>query len=506
MKQKRKIWKVFAREYIVSLFPVFQLVDSVAGGIKRVVGSKANTFACKLEDHAVWWLDNGDWDELYNNLVKRVQKNLDWYCEILQGIEKKADKLVVYARKLSRLNLAKATSPKLFSYYKKFIELNGLVYDTGLVCPLLDYQSSTYLTDELNKILRAKLPSSKINEYFTVLTTPLRKSPDRLQEESLRDLYLELKKFPQYKFLLIFTPGKFINIIKHSQPAWYKRFFIHVSKFKYLPYVYEGPAADEEYFIGFMRDWAIRRFNPKLAFRQEFSRYNKLVNLQRRYLKELNLTPKQRQLIRAARDTTFIKPYRRLLQSQAYCYFEGVLGEISRRLGLSLRQVRYLLPQELKIALKRGCANVEQLNQRIECCIYIRQGGKFKILTGREANKFWQQVQQEKILSKVKELNGTIACMGRTSGQVCVINTPEDMLNMKPGRILVSFATSPNLMPAIRQAAAIITDEGGLTSHAAIVSRELNIPCVIGTKFATQIFKNGDKAVVDANRGIVIKK
>ena len=57
----------------------------------------------------------------------------------------------------------------------------------------------------------------------------------------------------------------------------------------------------------------------------------------------------------------------------------------------------------------------------------------------------------------------------------------------------------------MKKAAAIVTDEGGITSHAAIVSRELGIPCVIGTKFATKVFKDGDLIEVDADKGIVRK-
>jgi pyruvate,water dikinase len=60
-------------------------------------------------------------------------------------------------------------------------------------------------------------------------------------------------------------------------------------------------------------------------------------------------------------------------------------------------------------------------------------------------------------------------------------------------------------MPAIRIASAIVTDEGGLTCHAAIVSRELRIPCVVGTGYASRILKDGDKIAVDANKGIVRK-
>ena len=65
--------------------------------------------------------------------------------------------------------------------------------------------------------------------------------------------------------------------------------------------------------------------------------------------------------------------------------------------------------------------------------------------------------------------------------------------------------TTPDYVPAMKRAAAIVTDKGGRTCHAAIVSRELKIPCVIGTKIATQVFKTGDIVEVDAERGIVKK-
>jgi len=65
--------------------------------------------------------------------------------------------------------------------------------------------------------------------------------------------------------------------------------------------------------------------------------------------------------------------------------------------------------------------------------------------------------------------------------------------------------TNPNMMPLIRKAKAIITDEGGITCHAAIISRELNIPCIIGTKIATKVLKDGDRVEVDADKGIVRK-
>ena len=79
------------------------------------------------------------------------------------------------------------------------------------------------------------------------------------------------------------------------------------------------------------------------------------------------------------------------------------------------------------------------------------------------------------------------------------------MEKFKRGDILVSPATNPNILPVMKIAAAIITDEGGITCHAAIVSREFKIPCVVGTKIATKVLKDGDLVEVDAEKGVVRK-
>ena len=77
------------------------------------------------------------------------------------------------------------------------------------------------------------------------------------------------------------------------------------------------------------------------------------------------------------------------------------------------------------------------------------------------------------------------------------------MKKMKAGDIMVSIQTMPELLPAMKMAAAFVTDMGGITSHAAIVSREMKTPCIVGTRIATRVLKDGDLVEVDANKGIV---
>ncbi|MEY3197555.1 MAG: hypothetical protein RL023_25 [Candidatus Parcubacteria bacterium] len=79
----------------------------------------------------------------------------------------------------------------------------------------------------------------------------------------------------------------------------------------------------------------------------------------------------------------------------------------------------------------------------------------------------------------------------------------EQIADAQEGDILVSTMTTPDFLPAMKKAAAIITDEGGITCHAAIVARELQKPCIIATKFATQILQDGDIVEVDAHKGSI---
>ena len=83
--------------------------------------------------------------------------------------------------------------------------------------------------------------------------------------------------------------------------------------------------------------------------------------------------------------------------------------------------------------------------------------------------------------------------------------SPKEAEKLTAGDILVTSMTSPDFIEGMRKAAAIATDEGGITSHAAILARELGVPCVVGTKIATKAIKTGDRIEVDGNHGFVRK-
>ncbi len=109
----------------------------------------------------------------------------------------------------------------------------------------------------------------------------------------------------------------------------------------------------------------------------------------------------------------------------------------------------------------------------------------------------------ETTVSGNEAVTGTVAYRGRVQGTVRIVKDVSELNKVQAGDILVTQMTFPSFIPAMIRAAAFVTDEGGITCHAAIVAREMRKPCIIGTKIATQVLKDGDLVEVDAEKGIV---
>jgi pyruvate,water dikinase len=120
-----------------------------------------------------------------------------------------------------------------------------------------------------------------------------------------------------------------------------------------------------------------------------------------------------------------------------------------------------------------------------------------------------KQSSHKKIL-----LRGTPACRGKTEGVIKVVSGDiwddaalmKALLKVQKGNVLVTEMTRPLFVVAMRRASAIITDRGGILCHAAMVSREFGLPCIVGTRKATKVLKNGQKVFVDAERGVIYER
>jgi len=176
---------------------------------------------------------------------------------------------------------------------------------------------------------------------------------------------------------------------------------------------------------------------------------------------------------------------------------------------VEINELAYLLENEINYCLIKNIkADKNLIESRKKGFIIMYDDRKdILCLSGKEIK------DGLKALGLMKEdvdvnLQGTSASRGIAQGKVSIVKGVKDLPNVNKGDILVAVTTHPDYVPAMQKANAIVTDEGGVTSHAAIVSREIGIPCVVGTKNATKTLQNGDVVEVDGNNGIVkiIKK
>ncbi len=151
------------------------------------------------------------------------------------------------------------------------------------------------------------------------------------------------------------------------------------------------------------------------------------------------------------------------------------------------------------VALAAYCKKIEQHYNFPEDIEWAMERGKIYIVQTRAVT-----ILEEKETEEVKGtpiLEGYGASPGVATGIVKVILDPKEINKIEKGDVLVTKMTNPDFVVAMEKSAAIITDEGGITSHAAIVSRELGVPCIIATKTATQTLKDGMKITIDATHG-----
>lgn len=180
------------------------------------------------------------------------------------------------------------------------------------------------------------------------------------------------------------------------------------------------------------------------------------------------------------------------------------LAKICKRI-----EEHYTYPQDIEYAIERDNIYIVQARpittlsdksglENATGGELVKKGEKMEKSTQKSESSNSGSTGSSKILVK-----GLGSSPGVGMGPVKIVRHPSEIKNVKRGEVLVTEMTTPDYVPAMKRASAIITDTGGMTSHAAIVSRELGVPCVVGTGNATSILKDGLEVSVDGSHGIV---
>lgn len=200
---------------------------------------------------------------------------------------------------------------------------------------------------------------------------------------------------------------------------------------------------------------------------------------------EVRVPAEMKTLVAEVRELVYFRTLRTDVFYELLFLARPITEAVGKEYGLAFKELRDYTIQDLIVG--KPVKYPEKLT-----CVYYKN----------EAAFFTEPILPKQQLKNF-DVKGTIAFKGKASGVARIVLVITELNRVRHGDILVTHMTSPNFLPAMQRAAAFITDEGGITCHAAIIAREMKKPCIIGTKIATQVLKDGDMVEVDAEKGVV---
>ncbi len=245
-----------------------------------------------------------------------------------------------------------------------------------------------------------------------------------------------------------------------------------------------------------------------------FSNINQLIKPEQKahapyemLIQEIAPSKKDEQILRIARRLSYLKDLKDDFRRQGIFYGQELFKEIASRAKIGLEDISYLTEEEIIDFLESKKTVDKNLiaERKRGFAIYFDEDKKVQCKSGKDIEPALNELGLIVFEEFSEEIRGTPASQGRAKGNVAIVRGVSDLNNVKKGDILVAVTTHPDYVPVMQKVVAIVTDEGGITSHAAIIARELGLPCIVGTKHATRSLKTGDKVEIDASLGIVRK-
>lgn len=276
---------------------------------------------------------------------------------------------------------------------------------------------------------------------------------------------------------------------QHSQKYhWLKNDYLNI---EYL---------DENYFLNKVRKISN---NPKELAGLRLSLQKSIENRQEQQglIKKLNLTNEQIRKLKFFNWMINLRDERKRINLISHYYLLILLQKISDHFRYDHKLMEQLLPWELiNFMQKPERFRIELAKRQKTGLVIFSQSQNLEFLSGERSKEYFDILENNFIGS---EFSGSPASRGKIIGPVKIIFSPADFGKMNEGDILVTPMTRPEFIPVMKKAGGIVTDEGGITCHAAIISRELGIPCIIGTQIASRVLHDGDLVDLNANHGII---
>ncbi|MEK7494150.1 MAG: PEP-utilizing enzyme, partial [Patescibacteria group bacterium] len=393
-------------------------------------------------DYVHWYWNDNDLTRIRDEFLRRLKKDKRYLEKLKEERDAKVEAFNAALRRIDKADLKKLSNEKIAELYDDFYRRYVDEFKYFMVLgDAVSMHADRYLTPEFQKVLGANFTAD-----FPKLLSPHHLS--FIEEEGI-------------------AREKLVQAFRKTDKLDRKTLERHASRFFYIHNNYaKGVRLTADDFARMIREDARKDVEPAKDRRKAFlAQKAKLV-------KKYKPSPWHKILLYVMDEFFEFQDTRKKYVLISNYYQFQFLKEAERRGGIPFEKLQYSIYPEFRDALA-GNLDKGLLDRRRKGCACIHTNDSFEVLDGdiaQSALDFFQKKSGE-----AKEIKGMVASPGKAKGRVKKILKIHDMANMDEGDILVSSMTRPEMVPAMKLAAAIVTDEGGVTSHAAIVSRELGI-------------------------------
>ena len=377
-----------------------------------------------------------------------------------------------------------------FNYSKlKKEELHKLL--DGFYSKLMPLTLTAQFAIFIENILTERLSKYKISEDLLVLSQPSQLTDIEIEHNALIGLAELIKKDPEVLKLFLSEIKIDADILKNQFKKIQKAIDNHIDKFKwrssYFFTLHVSNEFNEDFIINNLSDY-IKSGAKKINIKER-------LKLQLKAKKKLKDNGKLLELLLQIAQFKYQKLYRVENFNHIVYNLKPLWQRVCEVLGISRELFVSRTFKDIISAHENENLNMTEVYEGL-----IFNSGKLSYLKSHDLENYRNDLAS---VDASVDLKGTSAYYGKVTGRVKIIKGHHDMSKFSKGDILVTTMTDPDFVPIMAIAKAIITDNGGVLCHAALISRELKIPCIVATEIATKVLKDGDMVEVDADNGIV---
>jgi phosphohistidine swiveling domain-containing protein len=437
-------------------------------------------------------------------IVRKALRQPEWLPRVVAAIYRRSDALgSAFAPATSAQQLRRLADARLLAMYRRHNARQRSLYHIARLPEALD-RGVSYFTHYLTDHLRgAGVPGGEVGDVFAALSQPL--VPSVLAQEILEFDALVQEALAQ--------PAAAASLATHNgrarmflAPELLDRLHAHREKWQFLPYHGYGrrELATQAQYLARLSE-QVRQPRVRAASADLVRRFEQSRAARQQVLDRLHIDGPHRRLFEVYPEIGAAKLYRRHAQLRNFYYLDLLLAEIARRLGVAEWVVRCMVPEEVVASLGEGRPLPAAVEDRSPDCLFAAIDGAEAVHGGDAARELAARFQEKTRASAGGNvLMGVVASQGRVKAPCKVVIRADDVADDFPaGAIVVSESTDPDLLGCLRKAGGVLTEQGGVTSHAAIICRELGVPTIIGIEGLLDRVHDGDLLAVDAYEGTV---